>query len=94
MIECISSTEGRKEMGSNELKQALQSALSSKDPDAIASALELSSFPESRSNESINRQRHKTKLSLNDDDGTDWGNVLNALVGANHAALDVSSVKV
>jgi hypothetical protein len=79
-------------MSGNELKQGLQRALSSKDPVAIASVLELPLFPVSTSNKSTNRQRHKIKLSLTDNNGADWGNVLNSLVDAHTAALEVSDV--
>ena len=84
--------ESRKEMSGNELKQGLQRALSSKDPVAIASVLELPLFPVSTSIKSTNRQRHKIKLSLTDNNGADWGNVLNSLVDAHTAALEVSDV--
>ena len=75
----------------NERKRTERSALSLKDPAAIASALELPSLPISISNKSTNRQRHTIKLSLNDNNGTDWACV-NFLVAAHNAALDASSV--
>ena len=78
-------------MAANELKDALQGALLSKNPDEIASALEIPSFSQSTGNLKSNRHR-PSKFSLNDSSGADWGNVLNALISAHHAALEVSFI--